>query len=754
MSRSTSLLTLIFLLLLGAWVLPDHSARTPGVHPPSESPALVWVFLSPKAWSGAQGSAFVSGLPGELRFRSRWLKAVSLEVPLDQIPGLASLPGVLGTRPVARLFPTSPSVRPLEEIHEALPFQSLDSVYGGLGASLEAVGIPQAHELGFSGTGVRIGILDGTFLGDHATIRARNPLAARDFVDLDDAPFSEVADPPGSASHGTALWSILSGDMRGVLIGGAPRAEILLARIRGFGDLTPVDEDRWVAGLEWLESQGAQIVLSGVSFREFPGSSHGIEDLNGDITPATIAADEAAGRGVLVVAPVGNNGPSFQSLEAPADGDSVLAVGAVNNRGTPTVFSASGPTADGREKPDLFAPGLNVEAASGIDEQTLERVSGTEFAGAILASGLALAVEAYPDRGPMELLELLSLSSPVSQPSSAVVPNLASAILYPDGLFTLPIQEMTGEGEVTNLAPQFQWTAPTLHPLGLPVTFHLEISEDSLFQSISVADSVIGSFARRPTVPLPPRTRLFWRVRARSTQGVERVAASEEALSVPSWVTLEVLNEPSGSELTDAQPEFRWSAPEVSPPAGPLTFDLQILSDRESELVQSYQDLDEGPFQLPAPLPFNLPLRWRVIAQARSGAADTVTSAGPFVITSGARPPATILYQNFPNPFPNMEFGGLETRIWFDLAEEGEVELAVFDVRGRLVRSLIPVKGCPQVRLTPGLYGREPGPHPDPCVALSWNGLDDRGREVGPGVYLLRLRSGGVVEIRRMVYWP
>ncbi len=745
MFRSAPLL-ILFLVFLGG--------RAPSVQrsptPPQRDP-LLWVFFSPEAWSASSPQDLLSGIPTRIRFQSDWLQAISATVPIHAVGALASAPGVVSVRPVARL-----RRYPLTDVTEmgAQLLQSVDSAYGGLGASLTAVGIPQAHGLGFFGAGVRVGVLDGTFLKDHATVRKGNPLAARDFVDLDDSPFAQVGDPPGAASHGTALWSILAGDLPGVLIGGAPRAEILLARVRGFGDLSAVDEDRWVAGLEWLVSQGSRIVLSGVSFRDFQSSSHTIEDLDGDGTPATRAADQAAQRGVLVVSPVGNNGPAFQSLEAPSDGDSVLAVGSVDSRGSPSAFSASGPTADGRAKPDLFAPGTSVEAASAADELTLERFSGTEFAAALVAGATALAVEAFPDLGPMELLEMLSLSAPPDVGSVVGLPHVASAILFPEGLFLLPLQEMTGDGKVTDLAPQFRWTAPVLHPLGLPVTFHLELSEDSLFQTTAFADSVVGTFARRPDAPLPPRTRLFWRIRARSVQGVERIAAFPEPVSVPSWVTLEVLNEPSGSELVEVQPEFRWSSPDVSGPAGPLTYELQILSDRESELIQHYPDLEVNVFRIPSPLPFNLPLRWRVIARARNGVADTVTSAGPVVVTSGAKPPATILYQNFPNPFPNAELGERETRVWFDLADETAVELAIYDVRGHLVRSLIPATGCSEVWLPPGLYGREPGDHPDPCVTLVWNGRHDRGGEVSPGVYILRLRAGGVVNVRRIVFWP
>jgi len=213
------------------------------------------------------------------------------------------------------------------------------------------------------------------------------------------------------------------------------------------------------------------------------------------------------------------------------------------------------------------------------------------------------------------------------------------------------------------------------------------------------------------------------------------------------------LNDPAGTQLTEAQPNFRWKALDLPPPLGPFTYELQVVSDREGDLIQTHQGLEENHFTVPEPLPFNLPLRWRIIAQAREGSADTVTSAGPFVVNSGANPPITILYQNFPNPFPNPDVGGgAETRIWFDLARESDVELAVFDVRGRLVRKLIPALGCGPTRLSPGLYGREEGQYADPCLAFSWDGRDDRGRNLSSGVYLIRLKAGSTENIRRVVY--
>lgn len=752
--RTLKVSTLLLLPVLMGGAETGPACPTPLPPPlPLESPGLYWIFLSSEGWDSPAFRASLEEIHARRRFRSEWLRAVTVEVEPALADRLPLLPGVVGVRPVARLpVVPSPAETPPLPMGE-WPGAADDSIYGALAGPLGALDIPAAHELGFTGAGVRVGILDGTFRDTHATLRANPPLATRDFVDLDDSVSPDASDPTEDTSHGTALWSLVAGDLPGVLRGGAPGVEVLLARVRVAGTATHVDEDRWVAGLEWLESQGARVVISGVVFRNFADSEYTLADLDGDSTPATRAADQAASRGVLVLAPVGNDGPGPGSLSSPADGDSVVAVGAMDVRGGPAFFSSQGPTADGRGKPDLFAPGTNVQAAAAPDDQTLQQVAGTEFAAALLGAGSALLVEAYPDRGPTELLEYLASASQPEVGSMVGVPDVASAILFPGGVLPVPLDEVDGGGHLTNLAPQFRWNVPVLSPLGLPVTFHLQLSEDSLFQSVLLSDSVVGTFARRPPHPLPPRRRLFWRLRAESVQGVQRVTEPMGPFSVPAWVTLEVLNEPGGSELVESQPLFRWSTPELLPPAEPLVFDLQIVSDRRMEILESYPGLTETEFRVPSPLPFNVPLRWRIIARHGEESADTVTSAGPFVVTSGAKPPATILYQNFPNPFPDAVQGVTETRIWFDLAEPASVELAVFDLRGRLVRHLIPKRGCPPVELEAGIYGRDGESDEGPCRSFTWDGKDDSDSAVPQGVYLLRLKAGGVVDVRRMVLW-
>ena len=119
----------------------------------------------------------------------------------------------------------------------------------------------------------------------------------------------------------------------------------------------------------------------------------------------------------------------------------------------------------------------------------------------------------------------------------------------------------------------------------------------------------------------------------------------------------------------------------------------------------------------------------------------------------GSEPPrATLLYQNFPNPFPSN--GLLATCVWFDLARASDVRIQVLDIRGNVVRTLVPsaeVSG----QLAAGRYGRGTGDIPDGfgCDGrFIWDGTGSDGGIVPAGVYLLRMRADGADLVRRMLF--
>ena len=112
-------------------------------------------------------------------------------------------------------------------------------------------------------------------------------------------------------------------------------------------------------------------------------------------------------------------------------------------------------------------------------------------------------------------------------------------------------------------------------------------------------------------------------------------------------------------------------------------------------------------------------------------------------------PTSTLLYQNFPNPFPTA--GRDSTCLWFDLALAGSVDLDILDLRGNLVRRFIPGPDFPGV-LAPGRYGRGSGSGGICDPRLMWDGRAGNGHLLPAGVYLAKLKAPGLLIFKRIVF--
>ena len=86
-----------------------------------------------------------------------------------------------------------------------------------------------------------------------------------------------------------------------------------------------------------------------------------------------------------------------------------------------------------------------------------------------------------------------------------------------------------------------------------------------------------------------------------------------------------------------------------------------------------------------------------------------------------------VLHACYPNPFSSA------TVVRYDLPRAERVHLRVYDVFGRLVRTLVQGEQLPA--------GRQ---------EAVWNGRDDSGRKVAPGVYFYRLSADGFSRTKRM----
>jgi len=221
--------------------------------------------------------------------------------------------------------------------------------------------------------------------------------------------------------------SIIGGFKDGKLIGPAFDANFILAKTENTQSESPIEEDNWLAAAEWADSIGVDVTSTSLGYRDgfdFGFTDYTAADMNGKTTIITKAADMLASKGVVVVNAAGNEGTRLalqqNSLVAPADGDSVIAVGAVTTTGVLASFSSRGPTADGRIKPDVVATGVGVYFANGTPGATTGYFSGsgTSFSCPLTAGVAALILQKHPAWNPMQVREALRMTA-----SNASSPN-------------------------------------------------------------------------------------------------------------------------------------------------------------------------------------------------------------------------------------------------------------------------------------------------------------------------------------------
>lgn len=339
----------------------------------------------------------------DVRIRSRFLNAVSISTVDGNLEEILAFPFVDHVRPVSSSTFRTPEFR-----------DYTDNSAGVTAAQLAQIRLDELHDRGWTGEGVIFGVLDSGFNLFHEVFSDITVLHMYDFVDNDSDPSQQPGDPPGQSDHGTAVLSILGGYVEDAFCGGVPEASFILAKTEDTSDEYQAEEDYWVGGLEWIELNGGDIVSSSLAYIDW----YTYEDLDGNTAVTTIAADAAASRGMVVFNAIGNSGPDPGTLMAPSDGDSVFAVGAVDNGANVTQFSSRGPTYDGRIKPDACALGQDVSLAyQGTSGYSLS--NGTSFSTPLVSSAAGALHGAHPEWSLMEIMEILrSTSSHSSTPDN------------------------------------------------------------------------------------------------------------------------------------------------------------------------------------------------------------------------------------------------------------------------------------------------------------------------------------------------
>jgi len=306
--------------------------------------------------------------------------------------------------------------------------------YGASYNQIKMISGNALHNAGYRGQGMTIAVLDAGFLNVDTmsvfdSLRINNQiLGTRDFVKPGENVYGF-----GMSPHGMMVLSTMGGFLLGQLIGTAPKANYWLLHSEDYYAEYVGEEYNWVAAAEFADSVGVDIINSSLSYTTFDDTSqnHTYSQLDGNTTTVTIGADLAAKKGILVICSAGNYGNTgWKYIGTPADGDSVLAVGAVKPDSTYANFSSTGPSFDKRVKPNVTAQGYNA-VTSGLNGG-ISYQSGTSFSSPIIAGMAACLWQSKLNHNNQEIIHAIeSSANQFTYPDSLLgygIPNFLYAI--------------------------------------------------------------------------------------------------------------------------------------------------------------------------------------------------------------------------------------------------------------------------------------------------------------------------------------
>lgn len=343
----------------------------------------------------------VAGTGATVRHPSRWLNALSVVGTREQLTSIAALPFVTKVQAVRQAqrvevesVGPSAAAAPSQTALAGVPF------YGESEEQIMQIELDQLHNLGFTGEGVVVGVLDTGFLRSHNAFNdpgnVLQVVAEFDFVNNDPTTSNQPGDPFGQHNHGTWILGTLGAYKPTELVGAAYDASFILCKTEDLASETPVEEDNYVAGLEFIELNGGDMATASLSYLDWYTQA----DLDGMTAVTTIAVNTATANGMYCLNSAANNGhdanPTTSSLGAPADALQVLSVGAADNTGAIAGFSSDGPSADGRIKPEILARGVNTRTVDVNSNNLYVGVGGTSLSCPLAAGAVACLIEAHP----------------------------------------------------------------------------------------------------------------------------------------------------------------------------------------------------------------------------------------------------------------------------------------------------------------------------------------------------------------------
>ncbi len=344
--------------------------------------------------------AIVVDFPREVRGEDvARLEALGLEVQFVS----RHVDAVLGSAPAA-------AVRAIRAVPDAVMLEAQGVGVPLLQSAMTSVGLNVAHaDLGFTGRGVTVAVLDTGVRASHISLDDLDDKPATNdpkLVVFYDAFTNQTGLPFDGGQHGTWTAGIAVGTGGGTRnVGGGPSARLVAVRIGTEGGFP---EDTALRGMEWVidNKELYNISVMSCSWGILLG---GPNDHNGNSAISRMA-DEVVRAGISVVVAGGNTALSA-TVTAPGDADLVVTVGSVSDSHVLSSFSSEGPTADGRIKPDVCAPGESITAPSSADDASWYTGDGTSASAPLVAGLIACMLEANPKLTPANVKQILHETS-------------------------------------------------------------------------------------------------------------------------------------------------------------------------------------------------------------------------------------------------------------------------------------------------------------------------------------------------------
>jgi subtilisin family serine protease len=297
--------------------------------------------------------------------KSKWLNAISVSVTDDQLVQVKALSFVKEVIPLSTYL---------------IPAHTDDALLFGIrrkkrdtlktpdpSEALKLINYSYLEKEGYTGKGVLVGVTDAGYTNldrqDYfkKAMTENRVLGTKDFLN----PSREVGifeNLTGKDTHGREVTKCIAGLSDKEQFGVAFDAKFYFARTENAKEERRLEEDAWVAAMEWFDSLGVRLVNSSLGYGkgfDIPSESYGNHQMNGYTTVIAKAAQIATTqKEMILVNSAGNSGADKEwkgYISSPADVPTVMSVGATDAYSGKMGYSSIGPEYNGFIKPDISA---------------------------------------------------------------------------------------------------------------------------------------------------------------------------------------------------------------------------------------------------------------------------------------------------------------------------------------------------------------------------------------------------------------